>query len=222
MTNLHNIFKEGMDITLLTKVQVVKAMAIQVVMYGCESWTAKKAEHQRTVAFELWWRRRLLWVHCAARRWNQSILKHVNPEHSLEGPMLSQKLQYFGHLMPRTNSLEKTLTGKYWRQKEKRSHRVWDGCMASPTHRTEVWANSGRQWRTGQPGCCSPWGHKEPDTTERMNHKTFLQRRHVHVQQAREEMFNILNHHTHANKSHNGIEIGHHQKEHSYEISTRM
>ena len=74
----------------------------------------------------------------------------------------------------------------------------------------------------GSRGCCSPWGHKEPDTTERMNHKTFLQRRHVHVQQAREEMFNILNHHTHANKSHNGIEIGHHQKEHSYEISTRM
>ena len=74
----------------------------------------------------------------------------------------------------------------------------------------------------GSRGCCSPWGHKEPDTTERMNHKIFLQRRHVHVQQAHEEMFNVLNHHTHANESHSGIEIGHHQKEHRYEIVSRM
>ena len=97
MTNLHNIFKEGMDITLLTKVQVVKAMAIQVVMYGCESWTAKKAEHRRIEAFEMWCWRRLLRDPWTAERTNQSTLNGINPEYSLEELML--KLQYFGHLM---------------------------------------------------------------------------------------------------------------------------
>ena len=158
MTNLHSILEEGMDITLLTKVHGVKAMAILVLIYGRESWTTKKAEHQRTVAFELWWWRRLLWVHYAARRSKQSILKEMNPEYSLEGLMLNQKLQYFGHLMPRTNSLEKSLIGKYWGQKEKRSHRDWDGCMASSTHQTEVWENSGRQWRTEKPGMLQSMG----------------------------------------------------------------
>ena len=106
MTNLDSILKSR-DITLLTKVHIVKAMVFPVVMYGCESWTIKKAESQRIDAFELWGRRRLLRVPWTARRSNQSILKEINPEYSLEGLML--KLQYFGHLMRRTESLEKTL-----------------------------------------------------------------------------------------------------------------
>ena len=97
------------DITLQTKVRLVKAMVFPVVMYWCESWTIKKAEHQRTDAFELWCWRRLLRVPSTARRSNQSILKEISPEYSLEGLMLKMKLQYFGHLMSRTNSFEKTL-----------------------------------------------------------------------------------------------------------------
>ena len=97
------------DITLPTKVPIVKAMVFPVVMYGCESWTIKKVEHQRTDAFELWCWRRLLRVPWTARRCNQSILKEISPEYSLEGLMLKLKLQYFGHLMRRNDSLEKTL-----------------------------------------------------------------------------------------------------------------
>ena len=108
MTNL-NIILKSRDITLSTKVHLVKAMVFPVVMYGCESWTKKKAEHQRIDAFELWCRRRLLKVTWTARRSNQSILKEISPECSLEGLMLKFKLQYFGHLMQRTDSLEKTL-----------------------------------------------------------------------------------------------------------------
>ena len=108
MTNLDSIFKSR-DITLPTKVHLVKAMVFPVVMYGCERWTIKKAEHQRTDAFELWCWRRLLRVPWTARRSNQSILKEISPEHTLEGLMLKLKLQYFGHLMQRTDSLEKTL-----------------------------------------------------------------------------------------------------------------
>ena len=108
MTNLDRIFKSR-DITLPTKVHLVKAMVFPVVMYGCESWTVKKAEHRRTGAFELWCWRRLLRVPWTARKSNQSILKEINPEDSLEGLMLKLKLQYFGHLMWRTDSLEKTL-----------------------------------------------------------------------------------------------------------------
>ena len=95
--------------TLLTKVHTVKAMVFPVVMYGCESWTIKKAEHQRIDAFKLWCWRKLLRVPWTARRSNQSILKEISPEYSLEGLMLKLKLQYFGHLMQRTDSLEKTL-----------------------------------------------------------------------------------------------------------------
>ena len=94
---------------LLTKVSLVKAMVFPVVMYGCESRTIKKAEHQRTDGFELWCWRRLLRVPCTARRSNQSILKEISPEYALEGLMLKLKLQYFGHLMQRTDSLEKNL-----------------------------------------------------------------------------------------------------------------
>ena len=108
MTNLDSILKSR-DITLPTKICLVKAMVFPVVMYGCESWTIKKAEHWRTDAFELWCRRRLLRVPWTARRSNQSILKEISPEYSLEQLMLKLKLQYFGHLMRRADSLEKTL-----------------------------------------------------------------------------------------------------------------
>ena len=108
MTNLDSILKSR-DITLPTKIHLVKAMVYPVVMYGCESWTMKKAECQRIDAFELWCWRRLLRVPWTARRSNQSILKEISPECSLEGLMLKLKLQYFGHLMWRVDSFEKTL-----------------------------------------------------------------------------------------------------------------
>ena len=108
MTNLDSIFKSR-DITLPTNVCLVKAMFFPVVMYGCEIWTIKKAEHQRIDAFELWCWRRLLRVPWTARRSNQSILKEISPGYSLEGLMLKLKLQYIGHLMRRADSLEKTL-----------------------------------------------------------------------------------------------------------------
>ena len=108
MTNLDSILKSR-DITLPTKVHLVKAMVFPVVMYGCESWTINKAEHRRIDAFELWCWRRLLRVPWTVRRSNQSILKEISPENSLEGLMLKLYLQYFGHLMQRTDSLEKTL-----------------------------------------------------------------------------------------------------------------
>ena len=108
MTNLDSIFKSR-DITLPTKVRLVKAMVFLVVMYGCESWTVKEAEHRRIDAFELWCWRRILRVPGTARRSNQSILREISPGCSLEGMMLKLKLQYFGHLMRRVDSLEKTL-----------------------------------------------------------------------------------------------------------------
>ena len=108
MTNLDSIFKSR-DITLLTKVRLVKAMVFPVVMYGCENWTVKKAQRRRIDAFELWCWRRLLGVPWTARRSNQSILKEINPGVSLEGLMLKLKFQYFGHFMRRVDSLEKTL-----------------------------------------------------------------------------------------------------------------
>ena len=108
MTNLNTVLKSR-DITLLTKICIVKSMLFPEVMYGCESWTIQKAEGQRIEAFDLWCWRRLLRVPWTARRSNQSILKEINPEYSLEGLMLKLKLQYFGQLMRRTDSLEKTL-----------------------------------------------------------------------------------------------------------------
>ena len=108
MTRLDSILKSR-DITLPTKVHVVKAMVFPVVMYGCENWTIKKAEHQRIDAFELWCWRRLLRVPWTARRSNQSILREISPEYALEGLMLKLKIQYFGHLMRRVDSLKKTL-----------------------------------------------------------------------------------------------------------------
>ena len=108
MSNLDSIFNSR-DITLPTKVRLVKAMVFPIVMYGYESWTIKKTEHKRIDAFELWCWRRLLRVPWTARRSNQSILKEISPEYSLEGLMLKLKLQYFGYLIQRTDSLEKTL-----------------------------------------------------------------------------------------------------------------
>jgi len=124
MTYLDSILKSP-DITLATKLCIVKAMVFPVVMYGCESWTIKKAEHQRIDAFELWCWRRLLRFPWTARRSNQSILKEIGPEYSLEGLMLKLKLQYFCHLMQRTDSFEKTLMlGKIEGEGRRRRQRV--------------------------------------------------------------------------------------------------
>ena len=168
MTNLDSLFKSR-DITLPTKVRLVKAMICPVVMYGCESWTVKKAEHRRIDAFELWCWRRLLSVPWTARRSNQSILKEISPGCSLEGLMLKLKLQYFGHLMQRVDSLEKTDAGRDWGQEEKG---MTEDEMAGWHHRLD-----GREFaRTlgvgdGQGGlaCCDSWGRKESDMTERLN-----------------------------------------------------
>ena len=150
MTNLDSIFKSR-DITLPTKVRLVKAMVFPVVMYGCESWTIKKAECQRIDAFELRCWRRLLRVPRTARRSNQSILKETSPGCSLEGPMLKLKLQYFRHLMRRTDSLEKTLMlGKIEGGRRRGWHRIrWlDGITDSMDM---VWMDSGSWWWTGRP-----------------------------------------------------------------------
>ena len=133
MTNLDSIFKSR-DITLPTKAHLVKAIVFPVVMYGCESWTVKKAEHRRIDSFELWCWRKLLRVPWTARRFNQSILKKISPGISLEGMMLKLKLQYFGHVMQRVDSLEKTLMlGKFEgrRRRERLRMRWLDGITYS-------------------------------------------------------------------------------------------
>ena len=126
-------------------------------MYGCESWTVKKAEHQRIDVFELWCWRKLLRVPWTARRYNQSILKNC-PGCSLEGMMLKLKLQYFGHLMRRVDFLEKTLMLGGIGAGGKGDDRGWDGGMASPTQWTWVWASSGSWWWTGKPGVLQSMG----------------------------------------------------------------
>ena len=141
-----------------TKVRIVKAMVFPGVMYKCESWTMKKVEGQRTDASELWCWRRLSRVPWTARRSNQSFLKEINPEYSLERLMLKLKLQYFGHLMPRVDSLEKTLMlGKIDGKRRGGPQRVrrLDGSTDSMTW---IWANSGRQWRIGKPAVLHPMG----------------------------------------------------------------
>ena len=157
MTNLDSIFKSR-DITLPTKVHLVKAMVFPVVMYGCESWTVKKAECWRIDAFELWCWRRLLRVPWTAGRSNQSILKEISPEISLEGMMLKLKLQYFGHLMWRVDSLEKTDAGRDWGQEER-------GTTEDEMARWHHWLDGRKsEWTLGvgdgQGGlaCCDSWG----------------------------------------------------------------
>ena len=150
MINLDSIFKSR-DITLLTKVHLVKAMVFPVVMYGWESWTVKKADRRKIDDFELWCWRRLLRVPWTARTSNQSILKEVSPGISLEGMMLKLKLQYFGHLM------RSWLIGKDWCWEGlgtggEGDDRGWDGWMASMTQWTWIWVNSRSWWWTGRPG----------------------------------------------------------------------
>ena len=136
---------------------------------GCESWTIKKTEHQRVDAFELSCWRRLLRVPWTARSSNQSILKEISPKYSLEGLMLKLKLRYFGHLMGRTDSQEKTLMLGKIEGRRRRDYRGWDGWMASSTQWACVWTHSGSWDGQGNLAYCSPWGRKELDTTERLN-----------------------------------------------------
>ena len=151
MTNLNSILKSR-DITLPTKVRLVKAMVFPVVMYGYESWTIKKAEHWKIDAFELWCWRRLLSIPWTARRINQSILKEISPGCSLEVLMLKLKFQYFGHLMWTVDSLEKTLMlgGIGGRKRMGWQRMRW--LMTSPTRWAWVWVNSRSLWWTGRPG----------------------------------------------------------------------
>ena len=168
MTNLDSIFKSR-DITLPTKVHLVKAMIFPAVMCGCESWTVKKAERRRIDAFELWCWRRLLRVPWTAMRSNQSILKEISPECSLEGLMLKLKLQYFGHLMRRVDSLEKTLMlgGIEGRRRRGRPRMRWLDGIADSMDMSERTPGVG----DGQGGLayCDSRGHKESDMTEQLN-----------------------------------------------------
>ena len=162
MTKLDSISKSR-NITLPKKVHLVKAIVFPLVMYGCESWTVKKVERRRIDAFELWCWRRLLRVPWTARRSNESILKEIGPGVSLEGMMLQLKLQSFGHLMQRVDSLDKTLMlgGIGGRRRRGRQRMRWlDGI-------TTRWMGVG----DGQGGlaCCDSWGRKESDTTEQLN-----------------------------------------------------
>ena len=169
MTNLESILKSR-DITLPTKVHLVKAMVFPVVMYGCESWAVKKAERRRIDAFELWCWRRLLQIPWTARRSNQSILKETSPGCSLEGLMLRLKLQYFGHLMWRVDSLENTLMLGGMGAGGEGDDRGWDSWMASPTGCTSLGATIvGAGDGQGGLACCSSWGPKESDMTELLN-----------------------------------------------------
>ena len=165
MTNL----LKNRDITLATKVHLVKVMVFPVVMYGCECWAVKKAECQKNDAFELWCWRRLLRVPWTARRSNQSILKESSLGYSLEGLMLKVKLQYFGHLKWKVDSLEKTLMlGGFGSRRRKGKQRLrW--LMASPSQWTWVWVNSRAGDGQGGLECSESRGHKESDTTEWLN-----------------------------------------------------
>ena len=162
MTNLDSILKRR-DVILSTKICLVKAMFYPIVMYGCESWTIKKAEHLRIDAFELWCWRRLLRVPWTARRSNQFILKKSSPEYSLEGLMLKLKLQHFRHLDAKNWLIWKDPdAGKNWRQQEKRMRWLY-GITDSMDMSLSKLSELVMQWGLV---CCSLWGHKESDTTE--------------------------------------------------------
>ena len=150
MTKLRSIFKSR-DITLPPKGHLLKAMVFPVVMYGCESWTIKKAEHWRIDAFDLWCWRRLLRVPWTARRSNQSILKEISLGCLLEGLILKLKFQYFGHLMRRADS-KRPWCWERLKAGGQKDDRGWDGWIASPTQWTWVWVDSGSWWWTGRPG----------------------------------------------------------------------
>ena len=167
MTNLDSILKNR-AITLPTNVHLVKAMVFPVVMYGCESWSIKKAECQRIDAFELWCWRRLLKVPWTARRSDQSILNEISPECTLEGLMLKLKLQYFGHPIWRTDSFERPWFWERLRTAAESDDRGWDGWMASPIQWTWVCVNSRSWWLTGRTPFES-MGLKESDRTEWLN-----------------------------------------------------
>ena len=169
MRNLDNILKSR-NITLPTEAYIVKAMVFPVVMYGCQRWTIKKAEHWRIDGFELWCWRRLLGVPWIARWSNQSILKEINPEYSLEGLMLMLKLQYFGHLMQRTDTLEKDPdAGKDWRREEKGTTEdemvAWHHWLDGHEFEQDFGVGDGQ----GSLACCNPWGCKELYMTEWLN-----------------------------------------------------
>ena len=160
------------DITLSTKVCLVKAMVFPVVMYGCENWTIKKADQWGIDAFELLCWRRLLRVPWTARRPNQSILKEISPGCSLEGLMLKQKLQYFGHLMGRTDSFEKTLMlGKIEGRRRQGQQRMRWLRWHHRLNGLEFEQSLGNSEEQGSLECCSPWGWKELDMTEQLNDK---------------------------------------------------
>ena len=168
MTNLDSILKSR-NINLPMKVHLVKTVVFPVVMYGCESWAIKKAQCWRIDAFEYCWWRRLLRVPWAGRRSNQSVLKEISPEYSLEGLMLKLKLQYFGHLMQRTYSFEKTvMLGKIEAGRRRGRQRMrWLDGITSTGHEFVLTPAVGD--RQGGLACCSPWGHKESDRTEWLN-----------------------------------------------------
>ena len=163
MTNLDSVLKSR-DINLPAKVHLVKSMVFLIVVYGCENWAIKKAEHQRIDAFELWCLRGLFRVPWTARRSNQSILKEISPEYSFEGLMLKRKLQFFGNLMWRANSLEKTLMLGKIEGRRKRGNRGWAGWMASLTQWTWVWASLGDGEGRGA-WCAAVQGIAELDRT---------------------------------------------------------
>ena len=157
MTNLDSIFKSR-DITLPTKICLVKAIVFPVVMYGCECWTIKKAECWKIDAFELWCWRRLLRVPWTARRSNHSILKEISPGCSLEGLMLKLKLQYFGHLIQRADSFKKICCWERLKAAGEGDDRGWDDWMASLTQWTWVWVNPMSWWWTERPGVLQSMG----------------------------------------------------------------
>jgi len=167
MTNLDTILRSR-DITLLKKVHLVKAMVFPVVIYGCESWTIKKAECQRIDAFELWCWRRLLRVPWTARRSSQSILKEINPEYSLEGLMLKLKFQYLATWCEELIHWKRPWCSERLKAGGEGDDRGQDCWMASPTQWTWVWASSGSGERQGSLAYYSPWGPKELDKTEQL------------------------------------------------------